>query len=814
MSVEGRSAAPGRRAVVRWSWRMFRREWRQQLLVLTLLTLAVAAAVTGASMATNAASQGGGSFGNATARVHVDAEDPVRAEAVLDQVRARFGEVEVIGHEIVSLPGSAEPLDIRAQAPGGHFGGPTLALRHGRYPTASGEVALTGDAADRLSTAVGDEVELGRRTWKVVGEVENPDDLDDEFALVAPGSDFTPTSFVVLADLNARGTADPDLPGATGPGFGVEGAPSDDAAVAALVLVVVTLTMSLVALIAAAGFVVVAQRRQRQLGLLAALGATERHLRLVMLANGLIVGAFAALVGGALGVAGWIAAAPAVEGAAGHRLDRLGLPWGLILESLLIAVLASSAAAWWPARAIARVPVMAALSRRPVRPVAVHRSLIAAIVLLGGGVAAISGSRPTGDVRPLVLIGGVLAVVIGVVLVSPTAIRVLAVPAGRLPFAPRLALRDLVRYQARAAAALAAITLGLGVSVGIIVIAKANEPRSDEGNLSSSQLLVHVAPLVSGGGPQLERSPIDLSRFDAAAARVGAAVGDDDPLPLDIARNPSPAEVGAPQEAIVAVVPIDHGFRGGDHPFVATPAVLASLGVDPGEIDPSSELLTSKDPHLVLLDTSVRPDRDSTANTNANHTQVIDLPAYSSAPHSLITEHAMEAHGWVATRFGWLLESDTPFTAAQIAAAEQAAAQSGLAVEARSQEDGLAALRTGSAGVGGLLALAIVAMTMGLLRGEAAQDLRTLTATGAAARTRRTLTATTAGALALLGVVLSTAGAYAAVVAGYHTELDRLVPLPTTHLLLLAVGLPLAASAGGWLLAGREPRTFSRQALD
>jgi len=33
-----------RRAVLRWAGRMFRREWRHQLLVLTLLTVAVAAA--------------------------------------------------------------------------------------------------------------------------------------------------------------------------------------------------------------------------------------------------------------------------------------------------------------------------------------------------------------------------------------------------------------------------------------------------------------------------------------------------------------------------------------------------------------------------------------------------------------------------------------------------------------------------------------------------------------------------------------------------------------------------------------------------
>ena len=36
-----------RRALIRWAGRMFRREWRQQILVITLLTVAVAAAVGG-----------------------------------------------------------------------------------------------------------------------------------------------------------------------------------------------------------------------------------------------------------------------------------------------------------------------------------------------------------------------------------------------------------------------------------------------------------------------------------------------------------------------------------------------------------------------------------------------------------------------------------------------------------------------------------------------------------------------------------------------------------------------------------------------
>ena len=110
---------------------------------------------------------------------------------------------------------------------------------------------------------------------------------------------------------------------------------------------------------------------------------------------------------------------------------------------------------------------------------------------------------------------------------------------------------------------------------------------------------------------------------------------------------------------------------------------------------------------------------------------------------------------------------------------------------------GLATLRTIATTSGALLALAIIAMTIGLIRGESASDLRTLTATGAASRTRRTLTASTAGALALLGVVLGAAGAYVALVAGYHSELDRLVPLPLGDLALLAVGLAGARDGRG-----------------
>ena len=128
------------------------------------------------------------------------------------------------------------------------------------------------------------------------------------------------------------------------------------------VLVVATVGLLLIALIAAASFVVIAHRRMRQLGMLAAIGATEKQLRLVTLTNGTLVGAVAAVIGAVVGFAGWVVAAPFVEDAVGYRVDQFDMPWWLIASGMLLAVVAGTVAAWWPARTVARVPAVRALS--------------------------------------------------------------------------------------------------------------------------------------------------------------------------------------------------------------------------------------------------------------------------------------------------------------------------------------------------------------------------------------------------------------------------------------------------------------------
>jgi putative ABC transport system permease protein len=85
-----------------------------------------------------------------------------------------------------------------------------------------------------------------------------------------------------------------------------------------------------------------------------------------------------------------------------------------------------------------------------------------------------------------------------------------------------------------------------------------------------------------------------------------------------------------------------------------------------------------------------------------------------------------------------MFESARPLQAAQIAAAREVAAKTGLVVESRDTQASLATIRTVATAAGALIALGVLAMVVGLIRAEAAGDVRTRTAIGAARTTRRT----------------------------------------------------------------------------
>jgi putative ABC transport system permease protein len=177
--------------------------------------------------------------------------------------------------------------------------------------------------------------------------------------------------------------------------------------------------------------------------------------------------------------------------------------------------------------------------------------------------------------------------------------------------------------------------------------------------------------------------------------------------------------------------------------------------------------------------------------------------------------HAVRALGLRPVLDGWLIQTPRPLTAAQISTARQLAAAAGATIETKSGEVSLSEILNGAAAVGLLIALGVLAMTVGLIRSETAGDLRTLTAAGASGTTRRALTAATAGALGLLGAVIGTATAYIAAIAWYRSSLATTVSnVPIDDLIVVLAGLPLAAIIGGWLFAGRQPPVIARQPLE
>jgi putative ABC transport system permease protein len=213
---------------------------------------------------------------------------------------------------------------------------------------------------------------------------------------------------------------------------------------------------------------------------------------------------------------------------------------------------------------------------------------------------------------------------------------------------------------------------------------------------------------------------------------------------------------------------------------------------------------------------------DGNRESAVNHIQRISIgrhlfgSALGLYPGSVafITPGGLRRHGWSQIPGGWLVESSRPLTSDQVARARELAANAGVTLEVRRGKTSFATAIAIATGAGALLALAILAMTVGLIRGESAGDLRTLTATGATSRIRRTLTASTAGALALLGALLGVAGAYVVLIATYHDDLGYLSHVPVLYLALAVVGVPLAATAAGWLVAGREPPAIARRAIE
>jgi putative ABC transport system permease protein len=804
---------------------MFRREWRQQLLVLALIVVAVAATFLGAAVATNTPPPANAGFGTASDRATFPALDPHLASQIA-ALQHRFGQVDVIESQTIAIPGSINTYDLRAQNPHGPFGQPMLALVSGHYPTGPGQVAVTDGVASAFNLTIGDVWPAGGTARRVVGIVQNPRSLLDEFALVVPGQVHAPTRVTVLFD--APGVD----PAAIGPGVQTPSTVSASNAFnpETIVLGLATVAMLLIALVGVAGFTVLAQRRLRSLGMLASLGATDKHVRLVVRANGVAVGLVGSLAGAALGLAGWLAYRPRLESSAHHVIGVFQLPWVVIVVAMALAVVATFVAAARPARAITRIPVVTALSGRPAPPKQVHRSAVPGVVFLvvAGFLLSYAGqSLGNGGGAPE-LVFGLVALVVAVILLSPLGLAVLGRLGRHAPIAVRLALRDLARYRARSGSALAAISLGVLIAMLVCILSAqrfGNVLDYAGPNLASDQLIVYTPNGPGGpgnGGPGGSVTGGNLQSMATSARDIATALGSRDIVQLE--------STSATLQHAAA------GRSFGGQVYVATPQLLRAFGISASAVDPAADILSMRPglsgiSRMQLVYGSYFggngppggapgsypcPKSDCLANPVIQ--EVSALPSGTSAPNTVITEHAVHALGLQASTSGWLIQTPHPPTAAQITNARLTAGAAGLTIETKNSIPASSTIINWATVFGILLALGILAMSVGLIRSEAASDLRTLAATGASSTTRRTITAATAGALGLAGAVLGTAGAYVGAIAySWDNKLESLGELssvPTENLLIILIGMPLIAAVVGWLLAGREPAAVAHQPIE
>jgi len=300
-----RRAAAARRVLSRWALRLAVREWKQRILIILLITVATAATVLGIAVASaTPGTPNYGIYGTGSTLVQLPGTTP-DLPGVIAKMEKAYGAASVIDDQPI-VTGQAGGADLRAQDPNAPYTHVLLALDSGRYPTAAGQVAVTSGLARLYGLRIGSVWHVpasagasAGRAFIVTGIVENPSNLLDEFALVPSGQGAgvaSPQNVRIFlgismdsAAASAAGNVIPKNATVTSP------QPEDSiVSPATIVLIVSVLGLAFIGLVASAAFTVMAQRRQRALGMLASLGATESDVRFVLLVDGLVAGVLGA----------------------------------------------------------------------------------------------------------------------------------------------------------------------------------------------------------------------------------------------------------------------------------------------------------------------------------------------------------------------------------------------------------------------------------------------------------------------------------------------------------------------------------------
>ncbi len=414
-------------------------------------------------------------------------------------------------------------------------------LREGRRPTAPGEVAVDASTARKQGFHRGDRVKIlfqgPPREFTVVGllgfgqadnlagatlagfdlataqQVLNRTGRYDEIDVVAtPGT--TPE---VLRD-RVRAALDPRYEVLTGKQLAADQAKAVGQFTkfinyALLAFAFVALFVG--SFIIVNTFSIILAQRSRELALLRCLGALRRQVLRSVLAEALIIGLVASVVGLGFGILIAIGL-KAVFKAVGADLPSttLEIQPRTILVALAVGVLVTLAASLFPALRATRVPPVAALQQEAVAaPVLAgrRRIVLGALVTLAGVALLLAGLFADRGNRLVNIAAGAVVIFLGVGVLSPLVARplsrVLGWPFARWAGEPgRLARENAMRSPRRTASTAAALMIGLAL-VSLVTIfaasAKASVTKVLDQTIAADYILTGPTNSAQGFSPEV-----------------------------------------------------------------------------------------------------------------------------------------------------------------------------------------------------------------------------------------------------------------------------------------------------------------------
>ncbi|MFC6023228.1 ABC transporter permease [Plantactinospora solaniradicis] len=401
-----------------------------------------------------------------------------------------------VGRTVVALPsGGLAGHEYEATDPTDPLNRGRYVLRAGTAPRGAAEVALSSAMAARLGAGIGDQIEAGmpQRRLTVVGIIDLSRSLKLAALVVPPDVALSAgASRSLLVDV----AGDPSVwirppvgPGEIthhGDGSWSEAGQSYTATdrqslsppaayratQAAATALVVSFAAAQVVLLTGAAFLVGARRQRRELALIAAVGGNPRQVGRVVLAGGLVLGAVAAGIGSALGLATFALVGPTIERVADHPIIDVSVPGWSVAGVAAATIAIGLVAAYLPARTAGRGPLRAALGGLRTRSRADLGWLGLGLVLLTGGtVTLFQAARPDG--RTELIVAGGVALLLGVTAGTPALVRAIGRTAWLLPLSGRLALRHAARHHLRTAAAVAAVSAAVAGSVALTLVGAA-----------------------------------------------------------------------------------------------------------------------------------------------------------------------------------------------------------------------------------------------------------------------------------------------------------------------------------------------------